>query len=72
MQQLTIKILLLQRALKAVRVSVYATMYFFYLTVVFFLETEKKFTQVAYDNYKKIVKSILRCRKTINSPKNYF
>ena len=36
MQQLTIKILLLQRALKAVRVSVYVTIYFFYLTVVFF------------------------------------
>ena len=45
---------------------------FFTSQLFFFLETEKKFTQVAYDNYKKIVKSILRCRKTINSPKNYF
>ena len=45
---------------------------FFTSQLCFSLETGRKFNQVAYDNSQMILKSILRCRKTINSPKNYF
>ena len=70
MQPLT-KILLFSARAQAIRVNVYVTL-FFYLTVVFVLKLRESFLKSLKIILIKIVKSILRCRKTINSPKNSF
>ena len=58
---------------KTVRVNVFVTISFFLpQSYVFILKLRESLLKSLKITLKKIVKSILRCRKTINSPKMYF
>ena len=73
MQQLTKFFIIVAHAQRS-SVNVYVTKLIFFLPhrYVFVLELRESLLKSPKITLKKIVKSILRCRKTINSPKNPF